>query len=296
MNVTLTYYSYISYIYRTQYVGLARDIVFQPMHLSMDGCTYRRALAYWSDFDYVIDPPKNDTRRAPQTKPFTTRSDWDYYTATMSESNIDRSSRDMNTSPIPSPQSGEEEDFFASILSLEEQYQAEGHRLGVADGSRAGRIEGRQFGLEKGFSKAVEMGRLRGRASVWFARISPAGSPERVEAGGEPGPVLARMGGSERLRKHVERLAELTDPASLETKNSEEAVQEFEERLGGAKAKATLVGKIAGEEGSVRLQELTPHVLGDGSSADRLQSTRRPVARGEMEDFAGLPHVRTPAQ
>lgn len=61
-------------------------------------------------------------------------------------------------------------DPFDSLLSLEDQYYSEGYELGVADGSRAGRIEGRVFGLEKGFEKFVAMGKLHGRAVVWNAR------------------------------------------------------------------------------------------------------------------------------
>ncbi|KAF2770087.1 hypothetical protein EJ03DRAFT_241206, partial [Teratosphaeria nubilosa] len=130
-------------------------------------------------------------------------------------------------------------DPFATLLTLEDTYFAEGYTLGLRDGTRAGRIEGRVFGLEKGYSKAVEMGRLHGRAKIWHARLSPLtpASSHRVKA----------LKGGERVTRHVERLAELTDPESLECKNGEDEVNEFDERLAGAKAKSTLVERIAGE-------------------------------------------------
>ncbi|TKA63174.1 hypothetical protein B0A49_07192, partial [Cryomyces minteri] len=62
-------------------------------------------------------------------------------------------------------------DPLDDVLSLEDKYYSEGHALGVSDGSRAGRIEGRIFGLEKGFEKFVAMGALGGRSTIWASRI-----------------------------------------------------------------------------------------------------------------------------
>jgi hypothetical protein len=48
-------------------------------------------------------------------------------------------------------------DPFDSVLNLEDDLYTSAYALGAADGSRAGRVEGRIFGLEKGFEKfAVE--------------------------------------------------------------------------------------------------------------------------------------------
>ncbi|KAI6978386.1 hypothetical protein KC329_g10437 [Hortaea werneckii] len=129
--------------------------------------------------------------------------------------------------------------------------------------------------------------------------------------------------GSERLRKHIERLAELTEPESLETENEEEAVNEFDERLAGAKAKTTLISKIVGESSS---SSSTPFVDGGGVSspgraggqsataakempsspdegvevdmthavrpASGSRGAKPPKRSGEMEDFVGLPQVK----
>lgn len=68
----------------------------------------------------------------------------------------------------------EEDDILSSLLNLEDKYHAEGYAAGVSDGSRAGRIEGRTFGLEKGFEKFTELGRLGGgRRCGMLVSISP---------------------------------------------------------------------------------------------------------------------------
>jgi hypothetical protein len=62
-------------------------------------------------------------------------------------------------------------DILSPALSLEESYYASGFALGKADGARAGLIDGRRFGLEKGFEKFANMGRIHGRAIVWGSRL-----------------------------------------------------------------------------------------------------------------------------
>jgi len=188
----------------------------------------------------------------------------------------------------------EDIDPFAALLSLEDQYYTEGYTLGVTDGSRAGRIEGRVFGLEKGYEKFAQMGRLGGKAGVWRARLSSG------ESHGEPAvdALQVRLAGSERLRKHVDRLAELTEADSLETKNTEEAVSEFDERLAGAKAKAMLIGKIVGEDGSQStIKRGQPGAVSNEVEVTRPGSSRRRDnaggdKSGEMEDFTGLPELQ----
>ncbi|KAK3647138.1 hypothetical protein LTR22_013931 [Elasticomyces elasticus] len=175
----------------------------------------------------------------------------------------------------PSPsQPDNDHDPFATLLNLEDQYYTEGYNLGVTDGSLAGRIEGRLFGLEKGFSKFTEMGRMNGRAAVWKARLPP---PTTAQTQGDDAVVnIVPLSGSDRLRKHIDRLLELTDPDSLETKNTEDAVDEAEERLAGAKSKFTLIARIVGEDDAARSSEV---------------EVKRPSGKGngEMEDFVGLP-------
>ncbi|KAK5720842.1 hypothetical protein LTR15_006804 [Elasticomyces elasticus] len=174
----------------------------------------------------------------------------------------------------PSPsQPDNDHDPFATLLNLEDQYYTEGYNLGVTDGSLAGRIEGRLFGLEKGFNKFTEMGRMNGRAAVWKARLPPPTTTQ--DGNGTALEFVVPLSGSERLKKHIDRLTELTDPDSLETKNTEDAVDEAEERLAGAKSKFTLIARIAGEDDAARSSEVEVKRPGKGN--------------GEMEDFVGLP-------
>ena len=182
-------------------------------------------------------------------------------------------------------------DPFDSLLNLEATYHAEGYALGASDGARAGRIEGRTFGLEKGFEKFAELGRLGGRAGVWGARLErhPPRDGERVgvsEGEREGGGVGLK--GSERLRRQVARLRELSDPESLSTVNDEESVNAFDERLREARAKATLVGKMVGErDGDAASDALAS---GGEAGAAKVKGKGKPAGGSkEMEDFAGLP-------
>ncbi|KAI7086952.1 hypothetical protein KC356_g4637 [Hortaea werneckii] len=218
-------------------------------------------------------------------------------------------------------------DPFDSLLNLEDEYFTEGYSLGVSDGTRAGRIEGRIFGLEKGYEKALEMGRLRGKAQVWHTRLQiPTKDQDHQNENQNQTTGIKPLKGSERLRKHVERLVELTEPESLETKNEEEAVNEFDERLAGAKAKTTLISKIVGESSSssstasldaagggkiaspgrsgsqsAAAAKEMPSSPDEGAEVDMTHAVRPtsgsrgakpPKRSGEMEDFAGLPQVK----
>ena len=181
-------------------------------------------------------------------------------------------------------------DVFADVLNLEDQYYQEGYDLGVADGSKSGRIEGRLFGLQKGFEKFLEMGKLSGRAAVWEARLPfsntiPTSSPESR---------VPELSANERLRKHVERLAALSDPNDLSTKNNEDDVSEFDDRLKDAKAKATLISRIVGEDDVVSAKTEEGSATDVRGKALRLRRNFKEdgVAgrnTGEMEDFLGLP-------
>lgn len=85
-------------------------------------------------------------------------------------------------------------DPFDSLFTLEETFYREGYELGLADGKRAGLIEGRLTGLERGFEKFAQMGRLHGKCVVWAGRLPNSGkgkirgcspSYEKSGAGGE---------------------------------------------------------------------------------------------------------------
>ena len=186
------------------------------------------------------------------------------------------------------------DDPFEDILNLEDQYYKEGYDLGVTDGSRAGRIEGRIFGLEKGFDKFVEMGRLSGRAGVWNARLAKSSTVTGERASSSNNLPLK---GSERLRRHVDRLRDLTDPETLSTENSEDAVAEFDERLRDAKAKALLISRIVGEDSGKSSAVDDSHAEEVKTPTGGLRVKRHDGGKQtrEMEDFEGLPRFHKPS-
>lgn len=187
------------------------------------------------------------------------------------------------------------DDVFEDVLNLEDRYYREGFDLGVADGSKSGRIEGRVFGLEKGFEKFVEMGRLNGKALVWEARLANQSTDVENVSTISKDARLPPLAGTERLKKHVDRLAALTDPDGLSTENSEDAVSEFDDRLKDAKAKATLISRIVGEDEADAGQQgasQPPNGRGRAVRVRRNDNNTTPRSTGEMEDFLGLPGSR----
>jgi hypothetical protein len=189
------------------------------------------------------------------------------------------------TSPSTTQQPEPQDDPFDTLLTLESQYHAEGLALGQIEGAASGRIEGRVFGLEKSFEKFIELGRLGGRAAVWEARL-PSNhrqqqQQQKLEVGKEESSAASMVlpgGGSERLVRHVKRLVELTDAEDVSRENSEEGVQDFDDRLREARAKGTLVERLVGEGKE------------SASAVKRAGVKGNAVAKSsEMEDFGGLP-------
>ena len=151
-------------------------------------------------------------------------------------------------------------DPFDDLLELENNYYTEGYDAGVADSTYAGIIEGKAFGIEKGYEKALDLGMLHGRALIWQERLRPRAEMS-TGAKGENLPsndlVSSRLvqifrklqplpdGG--RLRRHVEGLHATSDTAHIAKDNSEEAVTEFDDRIAKSKAKAKIIANIAGE-------------------------------------------------
>lgn len=128
-------------------------------------------------------------------------------------------------------------------------FYQEGYILGLADGEQAGRTEGRVFGLEKGFEKFLELGRLQGRCSVWKARISYSVVPPTT--GEDTGPVKNVQITSPRVQKQVESLAILlTNPPF---KNDEESVEEVEETLKRGRNKAKVLSNMLGEKEGINV-------------------------------------------
>ena len=202
-------------------------------------------------------------------------------------------SKPTSTSPQPSSRP-DQEDPFESLLTLEEQYHLEGRTLGLAEGEASGRIEGRVFGLEKSFEKFIELGRLGGRSAVWSARLpdssaSSASSTGQIKVGKEDSSRLGVLpgSGSERLVRHIRRLVELTDAEDVSRENSEEGVQDFDDRLREAKAKGVLIERLVGEgKDSGAGSRGSPAVKRAGVKGNAEQSKAK---SGVMEDFLGLP-------
>lgn len=159
-----------------------------------------------------------------------------------------------------------ETDPFDDLLGLEDQFYNEGHQLGVTEGAKAGKIEGRVFGLEKGFEKYMEIGKLHGRSIVWGARLPQKGASGNVqstsaaaagvtkgeESSNEEGQAamksLPPLLKNTRLEKHIKTLYALAELDTLSTENTEEAVSDFDDRLKRAQGKIKLIEKVIGEE------------------------------------------------
>ncbi|KAH8893498.1 DUF1715-domain-containing protein [Thozetella sp. PMI_491] len=155
------------------------------------------------------------------------------------------------------------EDPFEDVLNLEDQFYQEGYKQGTEDGIKAGRIEGRSFGLEKGFEKFVESGRLYGRAIVWANRLPrpaqqsdnarPESRPnQNIEAPESTPPSgstqkLPPLPKNPRLEKHITTLYALVESESLATDNTDEAVNDFDDRFKRAQGKAKIIEKMIGE-------------------------------------------------
>ncbi|EKD13901.1 DUF1715 domain-containing protein [Drepanopeziza brunnea f. sp. 'multigermtubi' MB_m1] len=155
-------------------------------------------------------------------------------------------------------------DSFDEVLGLEEQFYNAGFQQGMVDGVKAGRIEGRTFGLEKGFEKYMESGKLYGKSIIWANRIPRLEKDNLKEDGSAPQfggqatsfPLGGRqthprsldpLPANHRLENHVKVLHALAESESLSTENTEDAVSDFDDRLKRAQGKAKIIEKISGE-------------------------------------------------
>ena len=207
-------------------------------------------------------------------------------------------------------------DPFDFLLNLEDRFYNEGYDLGVSDGDRAGLIEGRLFGLEKGFEKYAPMGKSYGRAVIWARRLltsqtipesarqgARAADTERISdclpvgessRGVQPetekllgGMMVSRLPTNMRLEKHVRMLYALTEPESLSKDNDENSVSDFDDRFNRANNKIKVIERLTGEAG---LQEILGHAPSNPSG---VESKARKVRKGDggIEDISSL-HAR----
>ncbi|KAK0671835.1 hypothetical protein QBC41DRAFT_384391 [Cercophora samala] len=158
--------------------------------------------------------------------------------------------------------SNSQEDPFDSLLHLETQFYTEGYNQGAADGVLAGRTEGRQLGLEKGYQKFLEAGRLYGRALVWANRLpnrSSSSLPPPSNSSPAPEPAVSAEIETEkkdlpplpknpRLGKHVTTLYALVETESLSMENTDEAVNDFDDRIKRGQGKAKIIERMVGEK------------------------------------------------
>ena len=200
-----------------------------------------------------------------------------------------------------------EDDPFNSLLTLEDDFYKQGYDLGVSDGSRAGLIEGRFFGLEKGFEKYASMGKLHGRAVIWTGRL-PIAPGTLVSVGQDASAVYTKnneesmkpeienllertrapeLPANTRLEKHVRTLYALTEPQSLSAANDEDSVSGFDERFNRAIGKFKVIEKLTDKTGS------PGSPLRSSSNSYGLEPKAVKVKKedGAIEDVSGL-HAR----
>lgn len=176
------------------------------------------------------------------------------------------------------------------LLDLEEQFYQEGYHLGAADGAETGYTEGSVFAVEKGFEKFVEIGRLYGKALVWAQRLAESKTKSEETLAQTVGnadalaldPSICKAmpslpAHSARLERHLSTLLELVDPATLDMSNTEEAVNDVDERLKGAAVKAKLIQRAMGEN---------DEPLGVGSTAKDV--SKPGDGTGSIEDISSL--------
>jgi len=183
------------------------------------------------------------------------------------------------------------DDIFDAALNLEDTSYSEGYDLGHSDGSRAGLLEGRAFGLEKGFEKFLEMGRFHGRACVWGARmpvVPTSGLDNQSSAnvnGARETKQVPALGVNARLERHVRTLFALTEASQVTTVNEEDAVSEVDDRIKRAASKAKVIERMAGEQ---PVQTLGAD--GRGSAGTGVRLANPPPGEINIEDFGvGVP-------
>ncbi|KAH6639775.1 hypothetical protein C7974DRAFT_138738 [Boeremia exigua] len=198
-------------------------------------------------------------------------------------------------------------DPFDDLLTLEDTLYTTAHDQGVADGARAGRIEGRIFGLEKGFEKFSALGELHGRGAVWGSRLArrvknPATTTEpttsTTTAGSAHTPLPPLANPSSRLLSNTSLLYHLTDPLTFSTANTEAGVEDFDDRFKRAGAKAKVIERIVGENAPGK-DAKSPERGGGAAKARnvRLESDgggKKGGKKGDdsMEDFGGSRLIR----
>ncbi|PNP43303.1 hypothetical protein TGAM01_v202707 [Trichoderma gamsii] len=138
-------------------------------------------------------------------------------------------------------------DLFDDVFTLEDRFYTQGYNQGVQDGARAGRIEGRSLGMEKGFEKFLESGRIASKSLVWANRLPQTPQPGSASEEGAKSSetcTLPPLPKNPRLEKNIKLAYALVEPDTLSTENSDEAVQDFDDRVKRAQGKVKIIEKM----------------------------------------------------
>jgi hypothetical protein len=170
-------------------------------------------------------------------------------------------------------------DDLDDLLELEDGFYQEGFDAGVADSEHAGLVEGKIFGIEKGYDKVLDLGRLHGRALVWQHRLKDNPTDVILTGSHHEGMTASReateawvamesLPKNSRLDKNIQTLLALTAPSKLPTDNSDESVEQVEDALSKSKAKSKIISATTGETMGVVM-------AGEGSIEDSLGLSAR---------------------
>ena len=94
--------------------------------------------------------------------------------------------------------------------------------------------------MQKGFEKFLESGRLASKAVVWANRMPPKDKTSSELC------TLPSLPKNPRLEKNINILYALVEPETLSTENTDEAVQDFDDRVKRAQGKAKIVERMTG--------------------------------------------------
>jgi hypothetical protein len=140
-------------------------------------------------------------------------------------------------------------DPLDDVFNLEDRFYREGYQQGLDDGDRAGRVEGRSFGMDKGFEKFLQAGRLAARSVVWANRNPGRSAVAPNDGDGSSSCSLPKLPAGARLQKNVATLYALVEPGTLSTANTDTAVQDFDDRVRRAQGKVKVVERMVGTGG-----------------------------------------------
>ncbi|KAK9450151.1 uncharacterized protein V1518DRAFT_194236 [Limtongia smithiae] len=180
------------------------------------------------------------------------------------------------------------DDLFDSLLNLESTFYEQGYAEGFADGLRAGTSEGKQFGLQTGFRRFLSAGILQGRCEIWSSTAPDDAAPARERTrqsqhkqqrasdnDNENETDLTPLSGG-RASRQLRILQDLV--IDVPTQNDEAAVDEFENRMKRARARAKVVQRLMRDTVPVQLEDDVVRVLAKGEADETIESATPQLA------------------